>query len=144
MRTWSKITSIGSLNCCLDSVGKYVILRYKLLHRSFSIKAMMDIERFQHQKVVDLKETLAAYCVLQFKLARKVDKFNDSSLIASLFLDYIVRLHCFLLLAGSPSLATHQGLSREYTIKNVIPFRGVDCHRTIIPHFFVQHTFLHL
>ncbi|TGZ52071.1 Uncharacterized protein DBV15_05064 [Temnothorax longispinosus] len=39
--------------------------------KSFSIKAMMDIERFQHQKVVDLKETLAAYCVLQFKLARK-------------------------------------------------------------------------
>lgn len=33
---------------------------------------MMDIERFQRQKVVDLKETLAAYCVLQFKLARKV------------------------------------------------------------------------
>ncbi|XP_046737528.1 sorting nexin-4-like [Diprion similis] len=38
---------------------------------SFSIKAMVDIERFQHQKVIDLKETLAAYCVLQFKLARK-------------------------------------------------------------------------
>lgn len=33
---------------------------------------MMDIERFQHQKVVDLKEILAAYCILQFKLARKV------------------------------------------------------------------------
>ncbi|CAL1685403.1 unnamed protein product [Lasius platythorax] len=39
--------------------------------KSFSIKAMMDIERFQHQKVVHLKEILAAYCVLQFKLARK-------------------------------------------------------------------------
>ncbi|XP_006624525.1 sorting nexin-4-like [Apis dorsata] len=39
--------------------------------KSFSIKAMMDIERFQHQKVVDLKEILAAYCILQFKLARK-------------------------------------------------------------------------
>ncbi|XP_043489936.1 sorting nexin-4-like [Polistes fuscatus] len=39
--------------------------------KSFSSKAMVDIERFQHQKVVDLKETLAAYCVLQFKLARK-------------------------------------------------------------------------
>lgn len=33
---------------------------------------MMDIERFQHQKVVDLKEILAAYCILQFKLTRKV------------------------------------------------------------------------
>lgn len=33
---------------------------------------MMDIERFQHQKVVNLKEILAAYCILQFKLARKV------------------------------------------------------------------------
>ncbi|KAL2733946.1 sorting nexin-4-like [Vespula squamosa] len=39
--------------------------------KSFSSKAMVDIERFQHQKVIDLKETLAAYCVLQFKLARK-------------------------------------------------------------------------
>ncbi|KAK0087727.1 hypothetical protein PV325_000198 [Microctonus aethiopoides] len=38
---------------------------------SFSEKAMMDIERFQSQKSIDLKETLAAYCVLQFKLARK-------------------------------------------------------------------------
>ncbi|XP_043269118.1 sorting nexin-4-like [Venturia canescens] len=39
--------------------------------KSFSAKATMDIQRFQHQKVIDLKETLAAYCVLQFKLARK-------------------------------------------------------------------------
>ncbi|XP_031834025.1 sorting nexin-4 isoform X1 [Nomia melanderi] len=39
--------------------------------KSFSIKAMMDIERFQRQKVLDLKEILAAYCILQFKLARK-------------------------------------------------------------------------
>ncbi|XP_043482200.1 sorting nexin-4-like [Leptopilina heterotoma] len=38
---------------------------------SFSNKALEDIERFQQQKVIDLKETLAAYCVLQFKLARK-------------------------------------------------------------------------
>ncbi|KAK0183426.1 hypothetical protein PV327_001470 [Microctonus hyperodae] len=38
---------------------------------TFSEKAMMDIERFQSQKSVDLKQTLAAYCVLQFKLARK-------------------------------------------------------------------------
>ncbi|XP_017883271.1 sorting nexin-4-like [Ceratina calcarata] len=39
--------------------------------KSFSIKAMIDIERFQHQKVVDLKEVFAAYCILQFKLAKK-------------------------------------------------------------------------
>lgn len=39
--------------------------------KNFSTKAIVDIDRFQHQKVVDLKETLAAYCVLQFKLARK-------------------------------------------------------------------------
>ncbi|XP_024943454.1 sorting nexin-4 isoform X2 [Cephus cinctus] len=38
---------------------------------SFSIKAMADIDRFQRQKIIDLKETLAAYCILQFKLARK-------------------------------------------------------------------------
>ncbi|XP_063992678.1 sorting nexin-4-like [Diachasmimorpha longicaudata] len=38
---------------------------------SFSSKALTDIERFQRQKNADLKETLAAYCVLQFKLARK-------------------------------------------------------------------------
>ncbi|XP_011498413.1 PREDICTED: sorting nexin-4-like [Ceratosolen solmsi marchali] len=37
----------------------------------FSEKAMDDIERFQVQKVLDLRETLTAYCVLQFKLARK-------------------------------------------------------------------------
>lgn len=37
---------------------------------------MVDIERFQQQKVIDLKETLAAYCVLQFKLARKVNDFD--------------------------------------------------------------------
>ncbi|XP_058788669.1 sorting nexin-4-like isoform X2 [Phymastichus coffea] len=37
----------------------------------FSEKAMEDIERFQVQKVIDLRETLTAYCVLQFKLARK-------------------------------------------------------------------------
>lgn len=39
---------------------------------NFSTKAMEDIERFQSQKVVDLKETLTAYCVLQYKLNRKV------------------------------------------------------------------------
>ncbi|XP_034949892.1 sorting nexin-4-like [Chelonus insularis] len=38
---------------------------------TFSTKAMVDIERFQNQKVVDLKETLAAYCILQYKLSRK-------------------------------------------------------------------------
>ncbi|XP_001606188.1 sorting nexin-4 [Nasonia vitripennis] len=37
----------------------------------FSEKAMEDIERFQVQKVIDLRETLTAYCVLQFKLAKK-------------------------------------------------------------------------
>ncbi|KAJ8676467.1 hypothetical protein QAD02_012254 [Eretmocerus hayati] len=37
----------------------------------FSEKAMEDIERFQVQKVIDLRETLTSYCVLQFKLARK-------------------------------------------------------------------------
>lgn len=64
---------------------------------------MMDIERFQHQKVIDLKETLAAYCVLQFKLARKVDiKFNNNLyskcyLIHAEFDDYI---GCFLLIQG--------------------------------------------
>lgn len=42
------------------------------IFRSFSAKAMMDIERFQHQKVVDLKDILADYCILQFKLVRKV------------------------------------------------------------------------
>ncbi|XP_012141519.1 sorting nexin-4 isoform X3 [Megachile rotundata] len=39
--------------------------------KSFSAKAVMDIERFQHQKVVDLKDILADYCILQFKLVRK-------------------------------------------------------------------------
>lgn len=33
---------------------------------------MMDIERFQRRKVLELKEILATYCVLQFKLAREV------------------------------------------------------------------------
>ncbi|KAF7987301.1 hypothetical protein HCN44_003063 [Aphidius gifuensis] len=37
----------------------------------FTNKALADIERFQNQKVLDLKEALTAYCVLQFKLSRK-------------------------------------------------------------------------
>ncbi|TGZ36921.1 Sorting nexin-4 [Temnothorax longispinosus] len=90
--------------------------------KSFSIKAMMDIERFQYQKVVDLKETLAAYCVLQFKLARKVDILN--------FIFYGIRvLRCFLTITlffvvttGSPSLAAHQRLSRKYTVKSLRHF----------------------
>lgn len=39
---------------------------------SFSSKAMVDIKRFQNQKVINLQETLSAYCILQFKLAREV------------------------------------------------------------------------
>ncbi|XP_044593762.1 sorting nexin-4-like [Cotesia glomerata] len=38
---------------------------------SFSIKALSDIERFQRQKDTDIKEALANYCLLQFKLAKK-------------------------------------------------------------------------
>ncbi|KAJ9589932.1 hypothetical protein L9F63_016955 [Diploptera punctata] len=37
----------------------------------FSRFALTDIERFQQQKVVDLRETLAGYVVLQIKMCRK-------------------------------------------------------------------------
>ncbi|XP_069687702.1 sorting nexin-4-like [Periplaneta americana] len=37
----------------------------------FSREALIDIERFQQQKVVDLRETLAGYVVLQIKMCRK-------------------------------------------------------------------------
>ena len=38
----------------------------------FSRAALSDIERFQQQKISDLRETLAAYVVLQIKMCRKV------------------------------------------------------------------------
>ncbi|XP_008548264.1 sorting nexin-4 [Microplitis demolitor] len=38
---------------------------------SFSMRALSDIERFQRQKDNDIKEALANYCLLQFKLAKK-------------------------------------------------------------------------
>lgn len=38
----------------------------------FSRAALSDIDRFQQQKVSDLRETLAAYVVLQIKMCRKV------------------------------------------------------------------------
>ncbi|PSN55740.1 Sorting nexin-4 [Blattella germanica] len=41
----------------------------------FSRLALIDIERFQQQKVVDLRETLAGYVVLQIKMCRKVSHF---------------------------------------------------------------------
>lgn len=37
----------------------------------FAANALIDIERFQHQKIVDLRETLAGYVVLQVKMCRK-------------------------------------------------------------------------
>ncbi|GLH10267.1 hypothetical protein R5R35_002087 [Gryllus longicercus] len=37
----------------------------------FAANALIDIERFQHQKVIDLRETLAGYVVLQVKMCRK-------------------------------------------------------------------------
>ena len=46
------------------------------VNSTFSEKALEDIERFQSQKVIDLRETLTAYCILQFKLSRKVRKLN--------------------------------------------------------------------
>ncbi|XP_068082786.1 sorting nexin-4 isoform X1 [Anabrus simplex] len=39
--------------------------------KDFSTNALIDIERFQHQKVADLRETLAGYVVLQIKVCRK-------------------------------------------------------------------------
>ena len=38
----------------------------------FSRAALSDIDRFQQQKISDLRETLAAYVVLQVKMCRKV------------------------------------------------------------------------
>jgi hypothetical protein len=38
----------------------------------FSREALIDIERFQQQKIADLRETLAGYVILQIKMCRKV------------------------------------------------------------------------
>nr|CAD7265034.1 unnamed protein product [Timema shepardi] len=37
----------------------------------FSTLALADIDRFQQQKVVDIRETLAGYVLLQIKMCRK-------------------------------------------------------------------------
>lgn len=79
----------------------------------------MDIERFQHQKVVHLKEILAAYCVLQFKLARKVDNLIKSITLFTRFtsrVDFCDDYIMFFIGTGSPSLAAHQRLSRKYAV----------------------------
>lgn len=39
--------------------------------KDFSSRAINDVERFQKQKVLDLKETLSAYAFLQLKTAKK-------------------------------------------------------------------------
>lgn len=76
-------------------------------HRNFSSKAMEDIERFQSQKVIDLKESLTAYCVLQYKLNRKV-------LFFKLFTHFIVNFKVIFqanenyLFVGSSNVATYQ------------------------------------
>jgi sorting nexin-4 len=46
-----------------------------ILFSEFSTEALIDIERFQQQKVLDLRETLAGYVVLQIKMCRKVWHF---------------------------------------------------------------------
>jgi hypothetical protein len=38
----------------------------------FSKEALIDIERFQQQKISDLRETLTGYVILQIKMCRKV------------------------------------------------------------------------
>lgn len=38
----------------------------------FSKEALIDIERFQQQKVSDLHETLTGYVILQIRMCRKV------------------------------------------------------------------------
>ncbi|KAJ4428154.1 hypothetical protein ANN_24169 [Periplaneta americana] len=57
----------------------------------FSREALIDIERFQQQKVVDLRETLAGYVVLQIKMCRKVGYYSS---------DYYNVIICHLLLVG--------------------------------------------
>lgn len=70
---------------------------------------MEDIERFQVQKVIDLRETLTSYCVLQFKLARKVR--NDCTFRAVQFYRIKKRTYRYQknnqLFPGSPSLAAY-------------------------------------
>lgn len=39
--------------------------------KSFSVKAMADIDRFQRHKALALREVLRGYCILQFKLAKQ-------------------------------------------------------------------------
>lgn len=42
------------------------------VYSDFTIKAITDIERFQNQRVTDLKETLTSYAFLELKTAKKV------------------------------------------------------------------------
>lgn len=51
----------------------YVSKQYFLyVYSDFTIKAITDIERFQNQRVTDLKETLTSYAFLELKTAKKV------------------------------------------------------------------------
>lgn len=45
----------------------------------FSERAMEDIERFQMQKNFNLRESLTAYCILQYKLSNKVNIESSAS-----------------------------------------------------------------
>ncbi|KRT82928.1 hypothetical protein AMK59_4497 [Oryctes borbonicus] len=51
--------------------GEAVVTDTKTELTDFCTKALSDIDRFQTQKCIDLKETLAAYAFLQLKTARK-------------------------------------------------------------------------
>ncbi|KAK9736872.1 PX domain [Popillia japonica] len=51
--------------------GEVVVGDTKTELTDFCTKASADIDRFQSQKCIDLKETLAAYAFLQLKTARK-------------------------------------------------------------------------
>nr|CAD7458925.1 unnamed protein product [Timema tahoe] len=48
----------------------------------FSTLALADIDRFQQQKVVDIRETLAGYVLLQIKMCRKMPSKQLGELIA--------------------------------------------------------------
>nr|CAH7766028.1 unnamed protein product [Callosobruchus chinensis] len=51
--------------------GAVVVNNTKESLSDFYVKVLSDIERFQHQKVLDLRDTLANYAFLQLKTARK-------------------------------------------------------------------------
>lgn len=74
----------------------------------FSSKALTDIERFQNQKVLDLRDTLGNYTYLQLKTARKVAiYFLIKKILKIYFIIFNAPPENLYIFLGSTNLATN-------------------------------------